>query len=157
MQNPMLKPRYIPKSIKHEEQIQRQVCSYLRLQYPNVIFRSDYSSGLHLTQNQARINASLQSGRAFPDLFIYEPQKVGGVQYAGLAIELKREGTTIVVTRGERRGMLTSDPHIQEQFFLLKELKNRGYYANFACGFDEAIKIIDWYFGKDVKEQASMF
>jgi hypothetical protein len=149
--------RYIPKVVKHEENLQRTVCHYLNLQYPRVIYRSDYASGLHLTPNQARIHASMQSGRAFPDLFIYEPKFINGVQYCGLAIELKREGTRIILTTGPRKGHLTSDPHIREQYLLLKELKARGYYATFAVGFDQAVATIDWYFGRKKKSNAELF
>lgn len=129
------------------------VCQYLRLQYPKVIFKSDFGAGAWLTKSQAGRQKTMQSSRGFPDIFIYEPRTVkledGAEQfYSGLAIELKKEGTTIIVTHGERKGHLTSDPHIQEQFIMLKELKSRGYYANFAVGFDEAQKIIDWYMGR---------
>jgi len=135
------------------------VCSYLRLQYPRVIFRSDYASGLHLTPNQARTHKALQSGRAWPDLFIYEPRTVktkdGERFYCGMALEIKKEGTVIIVTQGERKGRITSDPHIQEQFMMLKALSGKGYYTNFAVGFDEAQKIIDWYMGRP--DNASLF
>jgi hypothetical protein len=153
--------RYVPRHIKHEESIQRQVCSYLRMQYPQVLFRSDYASGLHLTINQARTHRALQSGRAWPDLFIYHPTTVQGKdgprKFYGCALELKRDGTTIIVSRGARKGHLTSDPHIQEQFLMLKELARLGYYANFAVGFDEAQQIIDWYMGKPHAETEAMF
>lgn len=116
---------------------------------------SDFGAGAWLTKSQAGIQKAMQSSRGFPDLFIYEPRTVkheDGTEkfYAGLAIELKKEGTTIIVTRGARKGHLTSDPHIQEQFLMLKELKKKGYYANFGVGFDEARKIIDWYMGRQV-------
>ena len=145
------KARYIPKVVKHEENLQRAVCSYIRNHYPHVIFRSDYSSGLHLTVNQARINKSLQSGRSFPDLFLYEPR--GG--YAGLAIELKKDKTAIIVTTGPRKGHLVANPHIQEQYLMLKDLKRRGYKAEFGIGYDATIRIIDEYMG--VMENTTMF
>ena len=123
------------------------------MQYPHVIFRSDYASGLHLTINQARIHASLQSGRAWPDLFIYEPSR----GYYGLAIELKKEGTSVIMKIGERKGKLSTDPHIQEQALMLKTLLKKGYYANFAVGFDDAVKIIDWYFQKKSPQNGELF
>jgi hypothetical protein len=89
--------RYVPKLIKHEEALQRQVCHWLRLNYPNVNFRSDYASGLHLTPHQARTHASLQSGRSWPDLFIYK-RCLG---YGGLPLELKVEGTKIHTRKNE--------------------------------------------------------
>lgn len=142
------KPRYIPKNQKHEESLQRQVCSYLRIQYPHVVFRSDYASGLRLTINQARIHKSLQSGRSWPDLFVYQPRKVEGKQYAGLALELKKEGTVIKLTKGAKAGQLTADPHIREQYAVLQQLNKLGYWADFAIGYDDAISKIDYYMGK---------
>ena len=60
---------------------------------------------------------------------------------AGLMIELKKEGTRIF----KKDGTLVADEHIREQFDMLAELRNRGYAAEFACGFDEAKKLIDDY------------
>lgn len=145
-------------AVQHEQNMQKQVCHYLKLQYPNIMFRSDTSSG-RWEYNRRDLAAKIiyNSSKSWPDLFIYEPRMVAGVQYAGLALELKKEGTTIIVTRGERRGHLTSNPHIQEQAILLKELKARGYYANFAVGFDQAKRIIDWYFGRAEPVNGSIF
>jgi hypothetical protein len=61
----------------------------------------------------------------------------------GLFIELKREGTRIF----KKDGALVADEHIREQFDMLEQLRQRGYMAEFACGFDEAKKIIDEYLG----------
>jgi hypothetical protein len=140
--------RYIPKNRKHEESLQRQVCHYLRLQYPHVIFRSDYASGLRLTIAQATTHKSLQSGRSWPDLFVYLPRKVDGKQYAGLALELKKEGTSIKQKIGPNKGKLVANLHIQEQYYMLEKLNKIGYWADFAIGIDDAIEKIDHYMGK---------
>lgn len=146
--------RYIPKKKSHEESIQRQVCSYLRLQYPQVIFRTDFTAGrIPLTPYQGRQYAALQSGRGFPDIFIYTARR----GYCGLALELKRDGTVIYATRGPRKGKLTSEIHIQEQAAVLQRLNNEGYFARFAVGFDKAVKIIDWYFNKQTPQNAELF
>lgn len=140
------KPRYIPKVKKHEETIQKQVCSYLRMQYAHVIFRTDFTAGrIVLSANQGRQYAALQSGRAFPDLLILEPSR----GFHGMLLELKKDGTTIILKTGARKGKLTSDAHIQEQAKVINDLRHKGYYANFAVGYDSAVKQIDWYFGKE--------
>jgi hypothetical protein len=118
-----VKQRYIPKNVKHEQALQLQVCDYIRQVKPNTVFRSDYASGLHLSLYQAKLHKRMQSGRAWPDLMIFEPKEVtlkdGSTQkFCGMAIELKREKTTIIVKIGQRKGHLTSDPHIQEQYQL---------------------------------------
>ena len=130
----------IPKLVKHEEVLHRQVCHWLKLNYPNVIFRSDFASGLYLTPQQAKIHASLQSGRSWPDLFVYSAQR----SYYGLALELKKEGTAIQVTRGPKKGYIVADEHIREQFLMLKALRAEDYFSNFAVGFDDAIEQIQW-------------
>lgn len=155
--NPTRKPRYIPKVTKHEESLQKQVCSYLRLQYPNVIFRSDFASGLKLSQYQATQHKRLQSSRSWPDLFIYKPMQHSDKFYCGLALELKKEGTSVILKIGPRKGHLSTDPHIQEQALMLKQLNQLGYYANFAVGFDEAVKIIDWYMKKPQQGNQTIF
>jgi hypothetical protein len=140
--------QYIPKNIKHEQNLQSQVCAYLKLQYPHVIFRSDYASGLHLSAYQATVHRSLQSGRAWPDLQIIHPSR----GYHGLFIELKKDGTILYLKTGPRKGMLTLNPHIQEQAVMLQGLNDLGYFARFGVGFDKCKRIIDWYLNPNYKE-----
>lgn len=60
--------------------------------------------------------------------------------YRGLFLELKAEGITLT-----RRDGTYKDNHLTDQAEVLKQLNNMGYYATFACGFDKAKEIIDWY------------
>ena len=121
-----------------ELELQAQVADYIRLQYPDVIFHSDFGSGIKLTMGQAIKQKRLNGGRrAWPDMFLAEPRG----KYSGLFIELKREGTRIF----KKDGALVADEHIREQFDMLHDLRRKGYAAEFACGFDEAKKLIDDY------------
>lgn len=61
---------------------------------------------------------------------------------AGLYIELKKEGTRLKKKNGD-----WATEHIAEQAEVLEGLRDRGYCAEFAVGFDEAVKIIDEYLG----------
>lgn len=138
-----------------EAQLQVQVADYIRLQYPDVIFHSDFGSGIKLAMGQAIKQKRLNGGRrAWPDMFLAEPMarkidlskdspfdKTTKLMYAGLFIELKREGTRIF----KKDGTLVSDEHIREQFDMLADLRQRGYAAEFAIGFDGAKKLIDDY------------
>lgn len=136
-----------------EIDLQAQVADYIRLQYPSVIFHSDFGSGIKLTMGQAIKQKRLNGGRrSWPDMFIAELKLRESVEvefdcyvyqynYAGLFIELKREGTRIF----KKDGKLVADEHIREQFDMLSDLRARGYAAEFACGFDEAKKLIDDY------------
>lgn len=58
----------------NESDLQSQVADYLRLQYPDVLFHSDFGSGIKLTPGQA-VKQKRQNGgrRSWPDMFIAEP------------------------------------------------------------------------------------
>ena len=103
-----------------ESDLQVQVADYLRLQYPDVMFHSDFGSGAKLTPGQA-VKQKRQNGgrRAWPDMVIAEPkihwelQEEGKLfeadqvvigndgrtyaikNYHGLYLELKKEGEKI--------------------------------------------------------------
>lgn len=141
---------YIPKNRKTELDMHVRVCNYLRKNYPHVVFHSDYAAGLDLTESQAKKNKSLQSRYKFPDLTIFAKSR----GYAGLALELKKDGTTVILKIGPDKGKLTKNPHIREQAVTLRKLAAEGWFANFSIGYQQTIKIIDWYFEN---EQQSLF
>lgn len=155
-----------------EADLQIQVADYLRLQYPDVLFHSDFGSGVKLTLGQA-VRQKRQNGgrRAWPDMFIsdyatdYNSEPDGaelrslfkryrnysitftddiGTNYilCGLYLELKKDGTRLKKKNGE-----WATNHLAEQAELLEELRLCGYCAEFAVGFDEAKRIIDEYLG----------
>lgn len=121
----------------NEADLHQMVCQYLRLQYSDVMFHSDYAAGIKLTLGQAMKRKRLESGRGWPDLFIAEPASFAH----GMFLELKREGTRIWL----KDGSLTSDKHIQEQMKLLVMLRMKGYNAQMVAGFDAAKDAIDKY------------
>ena len=149
-----------------EHEMYMQIADYMRYQYPKVIYRFDLAADLKLSIGQAKKHKRLQGRRGYPDLFIAEPRNVkakckvianrGVIKEAhflyqkyGLFIELKRPDVKIYKKNGE----LVANEHIREQAALLEELRQRGYVAEFACGFDEAKKIIDEYLGGPAKEE----
>ena len=136
----------------NESDLQVQVADYLRLQYPDVLFHSDFGSGVKLTVGQA-VKQKRQNGgrRAWPDMFIAEPKTAGWyrskdgfkettVVRHGLFLELKKEGVRLKKKDGH-----WASEHIAEQAEVLDRLRFRSYEAEFAVGFDEAKKIIDNY------------
>lgn len=129
-----------------EAELQMTVANYIRVNYPDVIFRSDFGSGLKLTMGQAIKQKRMNGGlRAFPDMAIYEPAPrcIDGSwdhEWHGLLIELKKDGTRLKKKNGEWATL-----HIAEQAEVLKELGDRGYRAEFAVGFPQARKLIDDY------------
>lgn len=138
--------RYIPKNKKPEETLQIRVASYLKRHYPSTIFLSD-AAGLFMTIPMAVKWKRMNSDHARPDLLILAPSADG--EYAAMALELKPEGTTIIVTRGPEKGNMTVNAHIREQAYCHTLLRGLGYYADFAVGYDDAITQIDKYFGTE--------
>lgn len=129
-----------------ESELQVAVADYIRLHYPNVLFHSDFGSGIKLTKGQA-IKQKRQNGgrRGWPDMFIAEsvPRCVDGswnYEYHGLFLELKKDGTRLHKKDGS-----WATEHIAEQAETLQALQDRGYETYFAVGFNEAKEIIDEY------------
>ena len=120
-----------------EQDLQTWVGDYLRTQYPWVLWHADFGSGTKLTPGQAMRQKRQNGGiRGYPDLFIIERT----AEYAGLFIELKRDGVRLKKKNGE-----WATTHIAEQAEMLEKLNRRGFKATFAVGFDEAKEIIDNY------------
>jgi len=117
-----------------EQQLHLQVCTYIRLQYPKVLFNSDMS-GVKLPMGLAVKVKKLRSSRAYPDLMILEPN----IKFFALFIELKKE------TPFKENGQLKSNEHLQEQKKMIDKLNLRGYYACFGWDFEMIKKIIDNY------------
>lgn len=137
-----------------EETVHKQVCTYLKRQYPKVMFNTDLS-GLRLTPGLYNKVQDLRSGRGWPDIMI--PKRSG--EYSGLYIELKANRDSLYTKKGTYKSQKQKEymrvgrkkifigyvDHIQEQLEMIEYLKNEGYYACFACGFEEARTIIDNY------------
>lgn len=121
--------------------VHQQVCDYLRLQYPWAIWRSDFAAGLRLPPAVAIRHAKQQSSRAFPDITIFEKSHVLYGDYNALHIELKAPDVKLY----KKDGSLRANEHVEEQADMLGKLRDRGYEAQFAVGFDEARKLIDLY------------
>lgn len=128
--------------------IQLRVCAYLRKNYPSVVFHSDFAANADLSEHQKKMNKALQSRDKFPDLTIFAARR----GFCGLALEIKNDGTTVILKIGPNKGQLTTNEHIQAQAITLRKLKEAGWWANFSIGYAQTIKIIDWYFGNEQQE-----
>ncbi len=127
------------KRIQHEQNLHSKVAWYIRHQYPDIIFRTDFAAGIKMTMGQAIKHKTLQSGKAYPDLFIAYPTE----EYHGLFIELKADNAKVYL----KDGTISKEKHIQEQEAMLERLRGLGYRASFAKGFDQAKELIDDYIG----------
>ena len=119
-----------------EYHLQKMVCEYLRLQFPDVLFLSDTVASVKLTITQGARNKAIQKhGFKTPDLLILEPRG----NYAGLFIELKVESPF------KKDGTLKKDEHLEGQLKSINDLKRKGYYASFSWGFEMTKTMIDNY------------
>lgn len=146
MQDQLFTKKERGKSLKKEEKVQIAICGYLRLRYPNVIFTCDLASGMKLPIHIAAKNKSMRSSRGLPDLFVAHVRtklkSLGDEKHehvSGLFLEIKQESVRL------KSGGIAKSPHHTEQEAILQQLRDQGYKAEFACGFEEARKIIDDY------------
>ena len=126
--------------IKKEEFLHLKVCDYLRKNYPDVLFRTDFSSGMKMSPGQAAKHKKFQKSRAWPDLFIAESNTLA----SGLFLEIKAENVIVF----NRNGKIRKNKHLIEQDKMLKELRKKGYRARFAIGYNQAIFEIQQYLGE---------
>ena len=143
--------------IKKEEILHLRICDYLRKNYPDVLFRTDFSSGMKMSPGQAAKHKKFQKSRAWPDLFIAESGVVefkedgliAHLRKNGMFLELKAEGTRLY----KKDGTLRKNKHIEEQSEMLDKLNESGYYARFAVGYDQAIFEIQEYLGEPKRKK----
>jgi len=126
----------LPK-LQSERDLQSQVCKWLKIQYPDMIFFSDFAAGIKLTIGQANIR-SIQACRGkYLDLTILEP--IGN--FKGLIIEIKRDKSDLFLVDGIT---LKSD-HVREQYDMILRLRAKGYAADFGVGFDDVAGMVQKY------------
>lgn len=122
---------------QREDLVHEQVCNYIKMQYPDVIFMSEPSGMFTKSWKQRKSLATLRSGKGLPDLWVMEPNQ----HHHGLILELKAENASPYKKNGELR----SNEHLEEQVLMLARLRAKGYWAAFAAGFDQARCQIDHY------------
>ena len=119
-----------------EYQLQKQICQYLEIQYPQLLFLSDSIAFCKLSIPQAVRNKAVQKdGFKCPDLLILEPRG----EWHGLFIELKKETPYL------KSGKLSSNEHIQGQAKTIADLKAKKYWACFSWSLEQTIEIIKDY------------
>ena len=118
--------------------LQCQICKYLEIQHPKVLFMSDTIASLRLTIPQQIRNKKIQK-RDFktPDLLIFEPKG----KYHGLFIELKNESPF------KKDGTIkaSQNDHLLLQQKTLNKLMVKGYIACFSWTFENTIALINNY------------
>ena len=126
-----------PTTIRTEWQEQLAFCKWLKMQYPQVRFRSDIQSAGKLSPAMQNIKLILDPFRGFPDITIY--LKRG--EFCGLMIEMKRENSGLYL----KDGSLSNSKHVQEQGKMHEFLRDNAWKVEFAEGMDEAILVFKNY------------
>jgi len=119
-----------------EYELQKRICKWLQLQYPDVLFMTDSIASVKLTLPQAARNKAVQKPNfKCPDLIILEPNQF----YNGLFIELK------IKCPFKKDGELRKDDHLEAQYRTMIDLERKGYYACFSWTYENTITIIKDY------------
>lgn len=126
-----------PTTIRTEWQEQLAFCKWLKMQYPQVRFRSDIQSAGKLSPAMQNIKLILDPFRGWPDITIY--LKRG--EFCGLMIEMKRENSGLYL----KDGSLSNSKHVQEQYEMHEFLRENAWQVVFAEGMDEAILVFKNY------------
>lgn len=122
---------------KAEKHLHQQICSYINLQYPDVIFLSD-PSGLKVSIGVAiELKKKRCKKYKIPDLIILKPMR----GKCGLVIEVKVSVEDVFTKKME----LKNNEHVREQHKTIQELTRLGYEACFGIGFEKCKSIIDNY------------
>lgn len=125
------------KNSQKEWSIQLQFCKWIKIQYPNIKFRSDIQSAGKLSGQMQNVKQILDPYKGWPDVGVYLPKG----NYIGLHIELKRENSGTFL----KDGSLSTQKHIQDQAEMHEFLRSIGYKVEFAEGFEQAKKVFEDY------------
>ena len=126
-----------PTNVRTEWQEQLAFCKWLKMQYPQVRFRSDIQSAGKLSPAMQNIKLILDPFRGFPDITIY--LKRG--EFCGFMIEMKRENSGLYL----KDGSLSNSKHVQEQNEMHEFLRHNAWKVEFAEGIDGAIDLFENY------------
>ena len=131
---------------RKEQSHQTGITTFMKIQYPKVIFKVDAGADANKASFVARqVYAKQNYKRGHPDF-----QIIKRVNYNGFFLELKGCYDDLFNKNGTlKRG---SDDHIVEQYNYIKELRAEGYYADFSWDLDYSIMLINWYLKSEEME-----
>jgi hypothetical protein len=119
--------------------LQKSCISWLRSQYPNVLFFSDTVAFTKLSYSQQQRNKAIQCANfSMPDIIIFAPNKHGA---HSLFIELKAKTPFRVdgIT-------LLKNEHIEAQAKTIRTLNKLGFEAHFCWSFEQFKSIVNNFF-----------
>ncbi len=129
-----MKANPFEKYLTKEQREHIRVCDWLRWVKPGLWHH--YPAEGKKTPFERFLWAKMGGKSSVSDFMFYDPRH----GFSGLAVELKATGETVY----NKNGSIRADKVDQEKF--LQDLRDRGWKATFAVGFDEAHKIISEYY-----------
>lgn len=163
-----------PRVIKHEENLQLELCDWIRTTLPGVHFRSDTASGAFSSKYEKDKHNRQQSNDSEPDLTILAARH----GYHCMVIELKADGTELRMKRDGRVIRTIKDSsgkiigrdykirkkgdwaslHIEKQALVLEDYrKNWHILGVFGVGLEVTKKMICRYFDIPYVENKQLF
>lgn len=130
------------KNDQPERKLQKQICEHLQTFYPDVYFMSD-PSGLKLSWNILKLLKATRSKHSQLDVVI--------IHNCIIVLEVKAE------TPFKLNGGLKTDKHLQEQFEVMKSLRDMGHIAEFVWTLEQAVDIFEVHLGKPVLTNQPLF
>ena len=121
--------------MKPEELLMIRVANHLKINHPDQPFRFDLIDQIGRVGGKKNKEVHGKWNRGYPDLFLphcYRNKK-GRIKYGGLYVELKATKT------------VHDTEHTRKQKIYHAILRFKGYKVEFACGYEQAINIIDTY------------
>ena len=121
-----------------ENQLKLAIADFLKLQYPNILFRIDYDLNA-LTIGKCVQIARLKSNQsAWPDIFIAHPNKYSH----GLFVEVKSNKNKIYQ---KKNGQFRRNKHLQAQINFMNILQILGYSVSFTWSLEHFQNIMKDY------------
>lgn len=131
-----------------ESAIYEQLAQYVRLKYPTVSRRMHFDMmGVNNPSKYTRSMYGRLNMSGWPDFLLAHSAMMPGSTevYFGLFLEIKRAGTRLKTKDGR-----WASRHIAEQAEVLIDLQEAGHVAQFACGIDECMQLVDSYMSSSV-------
>ena len=116
-----------------ETDLQTKICTWLRNEYPGIVFLSDFAAGLKLSPYLAGIRSKQSCDDKVPDLYIFGPVKP-------FIIEIKTDAATVFLADG----VTLASEHLQRQYECIKKLRSTCY-ADFGIGENDIKSMIRGY------------
>jgi len=121
---------------KRERQLQEAFCKWLCAKYPSIHWECTYPDIYK--------NKPITDGRSYPDMKIYEPNKL----FHGVFIEFKESRAKVY----RKDGKTLQDQHSIKQNRCMAELVDKGFYCAHVWELNQGIEVFEHYL-KNGKEK----